>query len=68
MQLHQILMLIPSCIPIIVFDSVNIEICRVYSKDEINIDLYEYDIATIYPAKIKFDYDIKTGIVINIYK
>lgn len=44
MQLHQFLRFCVSGIPIILFDIAGIEICKVYTKEDIHVDLYEYPI------------------------
>ena len=47
MQLHQFLRYIHDNNPIILFDVKGKEVCSVRSKDDINIDLYEYPILDI---------------------
>ena len=44
MQLHQLLRYVHDAVPIMIFDLKDHQICSVRSKENINIDLYEYDI------------------------
>ena len=47
MQLHQLLRYIHDAVPIILFDIKDKQICSVRSKENIDVDLYEYDIFEI---------------------
>lgn len=47
MQLHQLLRFVNKKVPIVILDVEGIEICRVQSKDDIHVDLYEYHLLEI---------------------
>lgn len=47
MQLHQLLRTIAVNVPIIILDIEGIEICRIKSKTEVPLDLYEYSVMLI---------------------
>lgn len=47
MQLHQLLRFISINTAVILFDIQGIEICRVASKCDINVDFYEYPVLEI---------------------
>lgn len=67
MQLHQLLRFCVFDIPILLFDINGIEICKVRSKTDIHVDLYEYDILEINIGII----DLRTheyGLIITLQK
>lgn len=55
MKLHQFLRLLQAYNPVCLFDIAGVGICQVKTKEEIPIDLYDYDIL-----------DINIGLVENI--
>lgn len=67
MQLHQLLRFITYGTPILLFDVQGVEICKVASKDDINIDLYEYLILDISVGIVDFRRNLH-GMYITIQK
>lgn len=63
MQLHQLLRYISSGTPILIFDIEGVEICNVYDKEDINVDLYEYIIFEV--GIVNFFGDTKLTITIQ---
>lgn len=67
MQLHQFLRFLSFGTPIIIFDIQGIEICKVQSKDEIDLELYEYPVMEISVGAINL-YKELHGLFITIQK
>lgn len=67
MQLHQLLRFINFTTPLRILDIEGIEICKVNSKLDIDLDLYEYLILEISSGVINLD-GLKNSIFITIQK